>query len=122
MKTEKLTLEWIHKYYKAKIKYEDDVYNVIMIHTLNDMIAIHYKGVNASQTNTVNISDCKLILRPVSSLTDEEKKIREELGEWVDDTHSGHWIETKESIDWARENNIDFETPSLQQRGIAVYE
>ena len=140
--SEKLTLEWIHKYYNAKVKHLNNVWEIRSIDFMTEDITlfryIQYDVLVPQDYKTgneeVSISDCKLILRPLSSLTDEEKKYIEKnyhhntkiYWEKVNSMYQLSYVVLREYIaplsDKLREWNIDFETPSLQERGIAVFE
>ncbi len=128
--SEKLTLEWICKYYKARVFYSGRNNNfIIKIHnTSSEITVINEYAVKS----LLSISDCKLILRPLSSLTDEEKQKMSdlvgltfrELEKYLLGQESwGFTLQESDSIcNELYQLNIDFHTPSLQERGIAVYE
>ena len=114
--SEKLTLEWCFKYPNAKIGFERG-------HETWLGIASYSYDYNTYDEPTFDISECKLILRPLSSLTDEEKEILlPKYDEAIkiaenNDTHS--FESSKLIVDYYRSINIDID--GLQERGIAEY-
>lgn len=123
---EKLTLEILMKYSKVKIRYGEHDFIISGIDLLDNNLAIRNEKENL--WTDISISDCKLILRPLSSLTEEEKKeidmIQRKfslraLADDNDETYRKHF---QRITDKYREWNIDVETPSLQERGLCVYE
>jgi len=74
--SEKLTLEIVMKYYKAKVTCYDEkiLYDIHFIDLRNEKLYLRNKPFEiGSDRDDISISDCKLQLRPLSSLTDEEK-------------------------------------------------
>lgn len=134
-KMEKLTLQDCFKYPNARIlKTWDNGNSKTNIETF-----LWRQGENIGD----DISDCKLILRPLSSLTDEEKKIiksyfRDVYGysdrsginkyhidniNWLDISSITVCCEPKylkDLFDYLRSINIDID--NLQEKGVAVYE
>jgi hypothetical protein len=129
MTTEKLTLEICFKYPNAKIINKDK--DIIVYSGI-------YYWIWASVLGTMNISDCKLILRPLSSLTDGERIICYQID--TDNVTKYHLLnernkngivpegekririhyEDYKKADYLRSISVDID--SLQERGIAVYE
>lgn len=119
----KLTLADAMKYPNTKVIYDDDICEFTIIYTADEVVEL------SSQTDdydNVSIEDCKLILRPLSSLTDEEKKevdmIQRKfslraLADDNDETYRKHF---QRITDKYREWNIDID--GLRERGVAVYE
>jgi len=104
-KMEKLTLEMCFKYPNAKFRelYEGkwDIHNSV----------IDYAAYLSNHEPEDLAERFKLILRPIESLTDEEKKIYDKLDKK---------IYKKDIIDYCRSINIDID--DLQEKGVAVYE
>ena len=111
---EKLTLQDCFKYPKARIKYNSA--KTESCESIDSFLTY-------SHLHKRDISDCKLILRPLSSLTDEEKEILlPKYDEAIkiaenNDTHS--FESSKLIVDYYRSINIDID--GLQERGIAEY-
>lgn len=144
MKTEKLTLQDCFKYPNGKIKSNLKEYANV-IHFINENFNTYISREQKGYSKDF-ISDCKLILRPLSSLTDEEKieisdyifdgwdempvtcfymveEFIESIYEVGDNDEFDHVWSAKdyiELINKLREWNIDID--GLQERGIAVYE
>jgi len=117
-KMEKLTLQDCFKYPNARIKFKRDNEQWIDVHSF----IYDYYSIGEP---TFSIEDCKIQLRPLSSLTVEEKKII-----WAIENTT---IEIKkeksvvvlnmrnvETSDYLRSINIDID--NLQEKGVAVYE
>lgn len=126
METEKLTLRIAMMYPEAMIKcFNGDEFNQIIYPNLTNLILSNpYDFQNI-------ISDCKLILRQLSRLTDEEKRILLDIVRDINvhkQITANYYYDVlinysqQKIFDKLREWNIDFETPSLHERGIAVYE
>jgi len=124
--TEKLTLEDCFKYYKATIIYEQEKFFGI-----GDFFRC--------SNPTLNISDCKLILRDISQLTGEEKKyifrnylinVEFQYVQWDSFNHLSMYAVdvdvdlnyTGELIDYLRKKNIMIEKPDWFEIGKAVKE
>lgn len=73
----KLTLEDWCKYNKAKLLYDDDVCCVVSISYLDDTMVL---SSDTDEYEDVCLEDCQLILRPLSSLTEEEKERIKTIG------------------------------------------
>jgi len=130
-----LTLEDCFKYPDAEIK------NERLNKSYQDFIDF-FKGKQyecwVKQNLDIKIEDCKLILRPLSSLTDKErKKLKRIL--ICDDSDLNYFIncitlenedvgeciylylpKVKKAFDYLRSINIDID--NLQEQGVAVYE
>ncbi len=118
-KMEKLTLQDCFKYPNARIERitEKSVGDVFYDNVFE---LIYRQGDFDSRTNTntlkgifedYTLCEYQLILRPIESLTDEEKKIYDKLDKK---------IYKKDIIDYCRSINIDID--DLQEKGVAVYE
>ena len=121
MTENKLTLEDCFKYYKATIIYEQEKFFGI-----GDFFRC--------SNPTLNISDCKLILRDIPQLTDEEKQyivknfvfvswnVFEKLTELNLTVLMGYcwFLKLKDLFDYLREKNIMIEKPDWFEIGKAV--
>jgi len=125
---EKLTLKDCFKYPNARIReiLEDGISEDCIIHhdNLLDMLR------EVDEALWGELSSCKLILRPIESLTDDEKKkyesfknpiylMIENASKDVID-YERVLMDTAESIDYLRSINIDID--NLKEKGVAVYE
>jgi len=118
MNAEKLTLEMCFKYPNARIKYNSA--KTESCESIDSFLTY-------SHLHKRDISDCKLILRPLSSLTDEEKK---EIPQYIKETYykSIYYDDDVAKLsnyslfiaDYFRSINIDID--GLQERGVAIYE
>ena len=121
MTENKLTLEDCFKYYKATIIYEQEKFFGI-----GDFFRC--------SNPTLNISDCKLILRDIPQLTDEEKQyivknfvfvswnVFEKLTELNLTVLMGYcwFLKLRDLFDYLREKNIMIEKPDWFEIGKAV--
>ena len=130
MTTKKLTLQDCFKYPFAKYRYRETKHHYVEYPSLVNLIL---SNPNYELQNV--IVDSELILRPLSSLTDEEKmKLKAiQLNEndklvYNVDVIIGRLTEFSDSIyrshieaqDYLRSINIDID--GLQEKGVAVYE
>lgn len=148
---EKLTLRIAMKYPEAMIvrKYWEFDRKLSILSTKSNPIFIEphwevkiYNNITdliiaLGESSRKHISDCKLILRPLSRLTEDEKKYMDSK-KWICNKADDFWNGFEntaiqliqiayaknriEVIDYLRSINIDIESPSLFERGIAVYE
>ena len=120
---EKLTLEWCFKYYNARI----------IIADTTTFANVRCMGIpNSPQALDALEKYGQLQLRPLSSLTDEEKEELRTLANLYENGDVEYLLEggylaltlknCSDISNYLYGLNIDFETPSLQERGIAVYE
>ena len=124
--TEKLTLEWCFKYPNARVQWGHYTGFIKTIYVNIECIEFD----SEREFSVIRkVSDCKLILRPLSSLTDEEKEIEEKLkkrfyyyvhNDRLEIMEKIVLIESPKSIDYLRSINIDID--GLQEKGVAVYE
>jgi len=128
-KMEKLTLQDCFKYPNARIKFmlenKDNIYDIKIYYSFINKLGCE----NGMYDSSIPVSDCKLILRPLSSLTDEEINNSKDLtSKFIWETNV---IECPISpgeltkyrillIDYLRSINIDID--NLQEKGVAVYE
>jgi len=118
--TEKLTLEIAMKYHKATFKYRENEHHFVVYPSLINLIL---SNPNYELQNV--IIDSIIQLRPLSSLTDEEKENYYKLCDKSEmlgfDYNDKVYIITGQSTnDYLRSINIDID--GLQERGVAVYE
>lgn len=135
MNAEKLTLEMCFKYPKAKIERINEK-SVGDVYYDNIFEMIYKRGDFDSRTNTSTLQDIfedytlceyQLILRPLSSLTDEERKpittlkesdaLFKNINTLLCYIHGENLIR---AVDYLRSISIDID--NLQESGIATYE
>lgn len=121
--TEKLTLRIAMLYPEAKITGVTDK----EAFSSKPFIRVGYDNIvdflRERDTGMAILSDCKLILRPLSSLTEEEEyqlELFDNYPDIINDTGLKVATGDVKFIDTLREWNIDID--GLQERGIAVYE
>jgi len=122
-KMEKLTLQDCFKYPNARIKFmlenKDNIYDIKIYYSFINKLGCE----NGMYDSSIPVSDCKLILRPLSSLTDEEKgrlNLLERRFPKMDDTSETFRKHYQKQSDYLRSINIDID--NLQEKGVAVYE
>lgn len=107
---EKLTLEIAMKYPNAKLISDRNInYN-----NLEAFIRGKYYALWLKTDDSIHISDYKLILRPIESLTEEENKMVDKL------SYDKVPYEFLSRINYLRSINIDID--GLEEKGLAVYE
>lgn len=107
--------------YEVKVQYKDDIFTI-------DYISGIYEDVKLDTPDryTIDISEVKPYLFPLSSMTEEQKKEyynlcieeeREELefGEWITRVY---YHNTTETIDWLNRNHFDYS--GLIEKGLAI--
>jgi len=120
--SEKLTLEWCFKYPKARIREYGLSYNTYLDEYDNLLCMLKIYDAELWEKT----QNCKLILRPLSSLTDEERNYLSEIDfktEHKDvDIYNGFsvWGIHITTTDYLRSINIDID--GLQEQGKAIYE
>jgi len=131
-KMEKLTLEMCFKYPNAKVKYLDNDWEIHSIDFVNENVSLFRQtqydvlvpeDYKTFRKTDILISDCKLILRPLSSLTDEEKgrlNLLERRFPKMDDTSETFRKHYQKQSDYLRSINVDID--NLEEKGVAVYE
>jgi len=124
METEKLTLSDCFKYPKAKVQCygEKILYDVYFIDVRNEKLWLRNRPFEiGSDRDDISIEDCKLQLRPLSSLTDEENCLCQSL-QVIHQNENGevYYYDSKDSTDYLRSINIDID--GLQEKGVAVYD
>ena len=112
MNTEKLSLEMAMKYPNAPINCDGEILNIYQL--INKFSLVIEAGLNPM--------NCKLQLRSMDSMTDEEfiqcKRLNMDAYDKIKQSDKLFFLE-KESIDWCRANNFDID--SCVERGIAEY-
>ena len=94
--------------YGVKVQYNNEIYNI-------DYISALYEEVKLDIPNnyTIGISEVKPYLRPMSSMTDEEKLMYEGL--MIGTDNISYMLDI---IDWLLKNHFDFR--GLIPKGLAI--
>jgi len=123
-KMEKLTLQDCFKYPNATIvRFLSTLHTGTKKYSLLEFVNTNFVIRTGHGKSEISISDCKLILRPLSSLTDEEKgrlNLLERRFPKMDDTSETFRKHYQKQSDYLRSINIDID--NLQEKGVAVYE
>lgn len=138
-----LTLQDIYKYPNAKILHKGEAHRIFSINLYTGDISIYHCQYEDdimpySFTQLVYLTDCKLILRPISDITEEEIKHCHDLNFWkydsmkyeqkniiIDETikYERWWViiskSSKDLIDYLRIVNVDID--NIESEGKAVY-
>ena len=94
--------------YGVKIKFlPDDRLDGIVLHYLDNGLTVLQKGAIGYRAHIKNI---RPYLRPMSSMTEEEKEEYEAT--------CGDWYETLETYDWLNEHHFDYR--GLIEKGLAI--
>ena len=96
--------------YKVKIQYENDIFTI-------DYIAARYEEIKPDAPNnyTIGVSEVKLYLFPLSSMTEEQKQEYQHITErWMSDSS----YSISDSIDWLNVHHFDYR--GLIEKGLAI--
>lgn len=107
--------------YEVKVQYKDDIFTIDYISGIYEEIKL-----DTPDRYTINISEVKPYLFPLSSMTEEQKKEyynlcfeeereEREYGEWITRIY---YHNTIESIDWLNKNYFDYR--DLIKKGLAI--
>lgn len=98
-------------YVKLKVKYQDDPCKLFVMHQWETIYVLLVKGYPIE----VKLTDCQPYLRPMSSMTQEEKQEYQFLTErWMYDSS----YSIGDSIDWLNKNHFDYR--GLIEKGLAI--
>lgn len=107
---------------KVKTKDDDDAYTLLSLHPNKNIALIGLLFVDTYATSKVHIDEIKPYLRPMSSMTKEEKNYYEDR--WFEGYHCLHGDdmvsepEIPSYIDWLLQNHFDFR--GLIDKGLAI--
>ena len=73
-----------------------------------------FEGIITCGFQSFNVEECKPYLRPMSSMTEEEKEEYHKLC----DNYYGIYFDSVESIDWLNKNMFDYR--GLIEKGLAI--
>ena len=98
-------------YVKLKVKYENDPWTLFVMHHSEKIYVLGTKGYPIE----VKLTDCQPYLRPMSSMTQEEKQEYQFLTErWMYDSS----YSIGDSIDWLNAHHFDYR--GLIEKGLAI--
>lgn len=98
---------------------DQDVYTLLALHPNKNIAVIGFEMDGMYVTSKVKIEDCKPYLRPMSSMSDREK--REYLNTqdiWQADYCAPDYIDTLETYDWLNAHHFDYR--GLIEKGLAI--
>ena len=100
-------------YVKLKVKYEDNPWTLFVMHQSEKIYVLGVKGYPIE----VKLTDCQPYLRPMSSMTEEEKQEYRCITErWMYD--SSYSICDSDSFDWLNAHHFDYR--GLIEKGLAI--
>lgn len=98
-------------YVKLKVKYQDDPWKLFVMHHSENIYVLGTKGYPIE----VKLTDCQPYLRPMSSMTQEEKQEYQFLTErWMYDSS----YSIGDSFDWLNAHHFDYR--GLIEKGLAI--
>ena len=98
-------------YVKLKVKYEDDPWTLFVMHQSKKIYVLGTKGYPIE----VKLTDCQPYLRPMSSMTQEEKQEYQRITErWIYDSS----YSIGDSFDWLNTHHFDYR--GLIEKGLAI--
>ena len=98
---------------KFKVKYQDDTWRLFVIYKYGKIYVIGAGGYPIE----VNLTDCQPYLFPLSSMTEEQKMLKQQ--NWCIATSTSGTVETTvEGIDWLNKNHFDYR--GLIEKGLAI--
>ena len=98
-------------YVKLKVKYENDPWTLFVMHHSEKIYVLGTKGYPIE----VKLTDCQPYLRPMSSMTQEEKQEYQRITErWMYDSS----YSIGDSIDWLNAHHFDYR--GLIEKGLAI--
>ena len=98
-------------YVKLKVKYQDDPCKLFVMHQWEKIYVLLVKGYPIE----VKLTDCQPYLRPMSSMTEEEKQEYQRITErWMYDSS----YSIGDSFDWLNAHHFDYH--GLIEKGLAI--
>ena len=98
-------------YVKLKVKYENDPWTLFVMHHSEKIYVLGTKGYPIE----VKLTDCQPYLRPMSSMTQEEKQEYQRITErWMYDSS----YSIGDSFDWLNAHHFDYR--GLIEKGLAI--
>lgn len=100
--------------YDIKVLYNNKVYSIDYISGIYEEIKLD----NSNDNYTLNISNIKPYLFPLSSITEEQKMFLKQQNWCIAISTSGTVETTIEGIDWLNKNHFDYR--GLIEKGLAI--
>ena len=108
--------------YDVKVLYDNKVFSIDYVSSIHEEIKL-----DTRDNYTINVSDVKPYLFPLSSMTEEQKMFLKQQNWCIAISTSGTVETTVEGIDWLNKNHFDFrglieESLALDATNLGVYE
>lgn len=100
--------------YDIKVLYNNKVYSIDYVSGIYEEIKLD----NSNDNYTLNISNVKPYLFPLSSMTEEQKMFLKQQNWCIAISTSGTVETTIEGIDWLNKNHFDYR--GLIEKGLAI--
>ena len=108
--------------YGVKVLYDNKVFSIDYVSSIHEEIKL-----DTRDNYTINVSDVKPYLFPLSSMTEEQKMFLRQQNWCIAISTSGTIETTVEGIDWLNKNHFDFrglieKSLALDATNLGVYE
>ena len=108
--------------YGVKVLYDNKVFSIDYVSSIHEEIKL-----DTRDNYTINVSDVKPYLFPLSSMTEEQKMFLRQQNWCIAISTSGTVETTVEGIDWLNKNHFDFrglieESLALDATNLGIYE
>ena len=108
--------------YDVKVLYDNKVFSIDYVSSIHEEIKL-----DTRDNYTINVSDVKPYLFPLSSMTEEQKMFLKQQNWCIAISTSGTIETTVEGIDWLNKNHFDFrglieESLALDATNLGIYE
>ena len=108
--------------YGVKVLYDNKVFSIDYVSSIHEEIKL-----DTRDNYTINVSDVKPYLFPLSSMTEEQKMFLKQQNWCIAISKSGTIETTVEGIDWLNKNHFDFrglieESLALDATNLGIYE
>ena len=108
--------------YDVKVLYDNKVFSIDYVSSIHEEIKL-----DTRDNYTINVSDVKPYLFPLSSMTEEQKMFLKQQNWCIAISKSGTIETTVEGIDWLNKNHFDFrglieESLALDATNLGIYE
>ena len=108
--------------YGVKVLYDNKVFSIDYVSSIHEEIKL-----DTRDNYTINVSDVKPYLFPLSSMTEEQKMFLKQQNWCIAMSTSGTVETTVEGIDWLNKNHFDFrglieESLALDATNLGIYE
>ena len=108
--------------YGVKVLYDNKVFSIDYVSSIHEEIKL-----DTRDNYTINVSDVKPYLFPLSSMTEKQKMFLKQQNWCIAISTSGTIETTVEGIDWLNKNHFDFrglieESLALDATNLGIYE